>query len=123
MTKLISVTEAAKLLGISRQTLENWGSRGVINIKEMGGHGHSHFVDQDTIEVLADTMQDVERGLQMLASQKKELAIENKRLREQIASTRKDIIDHGRLSHLSNAKYFYLSLICITKRGILICTR
>ena len=110
MTKLISITEATKMIGVSRQTLENWGSRGIIKIKEMGDHGHAHWVDQDTIEALADTMQDVEHGLQMLLAQKAELVAENKRLHEQIRNTRKEIIDRSRLTRLSHAKDFYLSI-------------
>lgn len=112
MPKLISVSEAAKLIGVSRQTFENWGSRGIIRIIDMGGHGHGqgHWVDQDTIEALADTMQDVEHAQQMLAKEKAELKVENKRLHEQIENTRREIIDRGRLARLSRAKDFYLSI-------------
>ncbi len=110
MTKLISVTEATKLIGVSRQTLENWSSRGVIKIKDMGGSAHGHWVDQDTIEALADTMQDVERGLTMLKAQKAELAVENKRLKKLIESTRREIISRGRLARLSQAEDFYMSI-------------
>ena len=110
MSKLISVSEATKLIGVSRQTLENWGSRGIIRIIDMGGHGLGHWVDQDTIKALADTMQDVEHAQQMLTKEKAELKVENKRLHEQIENTRREIIDRGRLARLSRAKDFYLSI-------------
>lgn len=52
--RLIQVAEAAKRLGVSRQTLENWGKNGTLKIRTIGKPVNSHWVDADTIEALAD---------------------------------------------------------------------
>jgi excisionase family DNA binding protein len=66
--KMIQVTEAAKMLGVNRQTLENWGKNGTIKIHKP--NGRSHWVDKKTIEAFADTMQDIEHTREMLNKEK-----------------------------------------------------
>lgn len=69
MAKLIQVTEAARRLGVHRQTLENWAARGIINIKKMK---NVHFVDADLIEKIGDLSSDVEKSRQLLEELKAE---------------------------------------------------
>lgn len=63
MTKLIQVSEAARRLGVHRQTLENWGSRGIINIRK---DKNAHWVDEELIGKIGDLGTDVEKTLNEL---------------------------------------------------------
>ena len=69
--KMIQVTEAAKMLGVERQTLVNWGKNGTIKIHKT--KGRSYWVDKKTIEAFADTMQDIEHTREMLNKEKEQL--------------------------------------------------
>ena len=41
---MIYVTDAARWLGVSDQTIRNWAEKGVLTIKKMG---RAHYVDGD----------------------------------------------------------------------------
>ena len=47
--------------GFSRQTLENWGKLGILHVFTVMKNGKAHYVDEDTINALQDTIQDVAR--------------------------------------------------------------
>lgn len=49
--KLIQISEAAKQLGVTRQTVENWCSYGLLKRVQMG---RAHFVSQEAIDAIAD---------------------------------------------------------------------
>lgn len=85
--KLIQVTEAAEKLGVSRQTLENWGKNGTLRIRAMGKRPAPHWVDADTIDALGDTMQDIEKTRQQLQQEQQQLRDDYNKERE----IRKDI--------------------------------
>ena len=49
MSQLIKISEAAKIIGVSRQTMENWGKGGVVKIH---GNTRAHFIDSDTLAAI-----------------------------------------------------------------------
>lgn len=85
--KLIKVTEAAERLGVSRQTLENWGKNGTLRIRTMSKTGNSHWVDADTIDALGDTIQDIENTRKRLQQEQELIRADYRKERE----IRKDI--------------------------------
>ena len=85
--KLIKVTEAAERLGVSRQTLENWGKNGTLKIRTMSKEGNSHWVDADTIDALGDTIQDFENARKRLQQEREFIRADYRKERE----IRKDI--------------------------------
>lgn len=76
MGVLIQLTEAAKRLGLTRQTLENWGKLGILHVFTVMKNGKAHYVDEDTINALQDTIQDVARQRDRLETLKREYADE-----------------------------------------------
>lgn len=73
MAKLIQATEAARLLGVSRQTIVNWSEHGVLNIVKIR---HTHYVDKDAIDKIADDARLVADAHEKLLTLKKEYASE-----------------------------------------------
>ena len=58
MGKLISIIEASRRFGLTEQTLRNWIKEGHISFKSVG---KSRYIDEDTINVLQDTVEDIKR--------------------------------------------------------------
>lgn len=85
--KLIKVTEAAERLGVSRQTLENWGKSGTLKIRTMSKEGNLHWVDADTIDALGDTIQDIENTRKRIQQEQELIRADYRKERE----IRKDI--------------------------------
>lgn len=100
MAKLIQVTEAARRLGVHRQTLENWGSRGIINIRK---ERNIHWVDEELIEQIGDLGTDVEKTLNELNELKKQYQqelVEFERLRTNLLIERNYVNDERRYLNL-----------------------
>lgn len=57
MGKLISIVDTARRLGMTEQTMRNWIKNGIFNVKSIG---KSKYIDEDTINALQDTIEDVE---------------------------------------------------------------
>lgn len=76
MGVLIQLSEAAKRLGLTRQTLENWGQLGILHVFTVMKNGKAHYVDEDTINALQDTIQDVARQRDKLETLKRDYADE-----------------------------------------------
>ena len=111
MGKLIQVSEAAERLGVNRQTIENWGKRGAINIKVMKGRGNAHWVDADTIEALQDIDSDAEKARKILESDKKEAQELWREVNRTVRQYRRQIVLVNRYGQASLvAKDFYLSI-------------
>ena len=108
--KLIQVSEAAKRLGISRQTLENWGHRGYIRIREVGSRCNGHWVDEDAINALGDTIQDVEDARKQLESEHSKLVADYKREREIHRDISRELYIIGSVGSPALAKEFYLTI-------------
>lgn len=75
MGKIIQVAEAARRLGVTDQTLRNWAAKGAINIKKVG---KAHYVDEDTIDALSDTAEDIKRSRRLLEQLKEKQERETK---------------------------------------------
>ena len=58
MGKLILLTEAARRLGLTDQTLRNWEKKGALSTKHVG---RAIYVDEDTVTALQDTAEDIAR--------------------------------------------------------------
>jgi excisionase family DNA binding protein len=56
--RLISVQEAAKLLGVTPQSVRNWIDKGYITARQVGDH---QVVDRETIERYFDGLQEWDR--------------------------------------------------------------
>ena len=58
MGKLVSIVEAARRFGLTEQTMRNWIEKGYIDVKSVG---KARYIDEDTINALQDTVEDVIR--------------------------------------------------------------
>lgn len=70
MGKLINKVETASRLGVTRQTIENWISKGYISVKKIG---KTCYIDEDTINALQDTVDDIKRQQKAIENIRKEL--------------------------------------------------
>ena len=59
MGRLIMVSEAAKRVGVTSQTIRNWGTNKVLRLIR---NGNGYYVDEDTISALSDNIRDVEKS-------------------------------------------------------------
>lgn len=101
--KLITIKEASKRSGISRQTLEHWGKTGVLKIHVFGNERTSHWIDESFIDSLGSTMKDIEEARTSL---NKELCEIRCTVKEKEA-TLKDIRREMRL--IGNGAYLLMS--------------
>lgn len=108
--KLIQVTEAARRLGVNRQTLENWGKDGSLKIRTMGKTGNAHWVDEATIEAMADTANDVAKAQKAIKAMAAELQQRKIELKERVREIRHDIIFVNKAGTYCYAQDFYLSI-------------
>lgn len=106
--KLIKVREAAERLGISRQTIENWGKSGVLNIHKISKN--SHYVDAETIDALANTMQDVENTRKLLKQEQEKLEEDYRKERQLRRDVERELFVGGKLCSAVCCKEFYLSI-------------
>ena len=106
--KLIKVREAAERLGISRQTIENWGKSGVLDIHKISKN--SHYVDAETIDALANTMQDVENTRKLLKQEQEKLEEDYRKERQLRRDVERELFVGGKLCSAVCCKEFYLSI-------------
>lgn len=78
MGKMILTTEAARIIGVSRQTIENWAERGVFKIKKMG---KAHYVDEDLVTELTDFTSDIKASLAALEETKADYERQRREIR------------------------------------------
>lgn len=100
MAKLILVTEAARRLGVNRQTIENWSAKGVLKIRKIG---KAHYVDADVIAGIGDLGQDVEESRKKLEEMKAEYSREKyeiERMQIGLRVERQDLNDERRYLNL-----------------------
>lgn len=108
--KLIPLTEAAARIGVSRQTMANWGVSGVIKLHKMGKTGNAYWVDADTIDAMADTMADIEHTRQMLAQEQEDIRSLYSAEREILKDLRREMFMMRKFGKVVAAKEFYLSI-------------
>lgn len=108
--KKIQVTEAAKMFGVSRQTLENWGKYGLVKIHKSGKTGKAHWVDEEALDKLFPDLTDYEQVKQRVATLKKELVIEEEELERQADDVRRALFLSGRFKKSYIKKAFYMAI-------------
>lgn len=120
--RLIQVAEAAKRLGVSRQTLENWGKNGTLKIRTIGKPVNSHWVDADTIEALSDTIQDVERSRKLLQEEQELIRADYRKESQLRKDIERELFMAGKFRTAVLCKDFYMSIpimlneICLLNR-------
>lgn len=120
--RLIQVQEAAKRLGVSRQTLENWGKNGTLKIRTIGKTGNSHWVDADTIEALSDTIQDVERSRKLLQEEQELIRADYRKESQLRKDIERELFMAGKFGVAVYCKEFYMSIpIMLCEIGLLNC--
>lgn len=67
--KLVQAKEAARITGLTRQTIQNWIQKGTIKVHKIN---KANFIDADTLIALADTIEDV-RATEQAIKREKEL--------------------------------------------------
>lgn len=108
--KLIRVTDAAARLGVTSQTIENWGKSGCLKIKTMGKSGKGHWVDEDTISALGDTWADVEHARQVMEAERQEIEDARKNFRAELKEIRREAMMLKRVGQAVVCENFYLSI-------------
>jgi hypothetical protein len=108
--RLIQITEAADRLGVSRQTMTNWGKSGAIKLRKMGKTGNAYWVDADTIDAMADTMADIENTKKMLTQEQEELRQQYKEEHETLKDIRREVFMLKKFGEGVAVKEFYLSI-------------
>ena len=108
--KLIQLTEAAERLGVSRQTLTNWGHTGVITIRKTGKSGNCLWVDADTLDALSDKMKDVERARLRLEQEDANLQAAFKREHEKLTDIQRQMFMIETMGTSIYTKEFYLAI-------------
>ena len=114
--KLIQVAEAAERLGVSRQTLENWGNNGTIRIRRMGQTGNAHWVDADTIDALADTMQDVAHAREMLEKERADIEAEYRNEHNTLLDIRRQMYLVNKFGTSAFVKEFFLGILVMLEK-------
>lgn len=82
--RLVQISEAAEIAGVSGQTIRNWITSGFLDVKFIG---KAHYVDADTLEALGDTIQEVEATRKALENERRRLdaqRLELKTMRDNI---------------------------------------
>lgn len=118
--RLIQVAEAAKRLGVSRQTLENLGKNGTLKIRTIGKPVNSHWVDADTIEALSDTIQDVERSRKLLQEELEIIRADYRKESQLRKDIERELFMAGKFGVAVYCKEFYMSIpIMLCEIGLL----
>ena len=106
--KLIQVSKAAEKLGVTRQTIENWGKSGILNICKISKN--SHWVDAEALEALADTIQDIGNARRLLEQEQKQLEEDYRKERQLRMEVERELFVGGKLGSAVCCKEFYLSI-------------
>lgn len=118
--KLIKVTEAAERLGVSRQTLENWGKSGTLKIRTMSKEGNLHWVDADTIDALGDTIQDIENTRKRIQQEQELIRADYRKEREIRKDIERELYMVDKFGTAVYCKEFYISIpIMLNELGLI----
>lgn len=83
--KLIQPREAAEMTGLTRQTIQNWIQKGTINVHKIN---KVNYIDADTINALADTIEDVKAAEQAMLKEKELFEQERKEYARKLNNVR-----------------------------------
>lgn len=108
--KLISISEASKRSGVSRQTLLNWCRSGVLRFSKTGRAGNSYWVDVSAIDALSGTMSDIERTKTLLESARSELRSLYDEERAVLNDVRREVFMLKKFGKSVTAREFYMSI-------------
>ena len=108
--RLIQVKDAAERLGVSRQTLENWGKAGVVRIRTIAGNGKAHWIDADTLDRLGDSVADAVKAQQAVDELTETLEEQEHYLLRLVEETRRDIIFARKAGRHMYAIDFYAAI-------------
>ena len=118
--KLIQIAEAAERLGVSRQTLANWGKNGTLKIRTMGKTGNSLWVDADTIDALGDTMQDIENTRKRLQQEQELIRADYQKESQLRKDIERELFMAGNFGTAVYCKEFYMSIpIMLNELGVI----
>ena len=124
MSKLITITEASKRLGIDSQTLINWGNNGVIKIKKMKETNNaSWYVSEECINEIADACFDVVQVKQLLKQELEETQQAEREAREVLKDIRRQIKLTRRFANMVITTDFDIRFIDVMYRIGKICKR
>lgn len=117
--ELIKISEAAERLGVSRQTMVNWGKSGVLRLHKVGRSG-AYFVDAATVEAMADTAADIEATKQKLAHEQEELRLQYEEKRRTLDSLMREVFMLKKFGRGVIDREFYISIpVMLCSLGVL----
>lgn len=108
--KLIQIQEAADRLGVSRQTMTNWGKSGAIRLRKMGKTSTAYWVDADTIDAMADTMADIENTRKMLTQEQEEIRKQYRKEHETLRDLARELFMLKKFGTGLMNKEFYMGI-------------
>lgn len=107
--ELISIAEASKMLGVSRQTLLNWAKEGYLDVKSVGPNRMSLF-DRKAVLAIAGKTQEIEHLRELLNQELLELEAK----REEVKSAKRELQEDLHLIHeigiMTINRHFFLSI-------------
>lgn len=113
MDGLIKTSEAAARLGVSRQTIENWGKSGVFDIHKGSGSSHTHYVSAKVIDAICGTAQQAERARQSLLQEQARLEAAREDVWRKRRDIERELYMHNKLSGGMSNRQFYLIIPAI----------
>lgn len=110
MAQLITTQDAANRLGVSRQTIINWGKRGMVKLTNTSNTENFMLVDWETLEPLCGTVKEMLAAKEWFEQRTNDYKEATKELEQMIKDTYDEIIARKRYLPFVDAKYFYLSI-------------
>lgn len=108
MTKLIQRHEAAEMVGVTRQTIQNWIEKGVIKSQKIG---NAVYVSIEAIKALAPDIKSIEDSMHKLQEEKIKTNLLIDEYKEKNRQLRADLKILSTCAESTIRKEFYLSII------------
>ena len=105
---LIKLNEAAKLIGVNRQTLINWNKDGYLRFHYIGrGKKSPALIDENTINAISDTAQEIEYAKSALQKELLAINTEYKKERTILSDIRREVFLVKKVGHSPFVKEFF----------------
>ena len=105
---LIKLNEAAKLIGVNRQTLINWNKDGYLRFHYIGrGKKSPALIDENTINAISDTAQEIEYAKSALQKELLAINTEYKKERTILLDIRREVFLVKKVGHSPFVKEFF----------------
>lgn len=111
--KFITLTEASKQFGVSRQTLTNWGKKGIIKLHKMGNAGNAYYIEADALSAMVSTMADIDKTRNMLVEEQEAIHKAYKEEHDTMCDLRHELLLLKKCGKGLNAHEFYSSIITL----------